>query len=211
VKSTVSLFIVAVAALTISVGDAPSAQENTPAKTSAEEAGPEGAQPAPRPAARRRPGPNIGKATIGEAEISLMAGHLKADGRDCQAIDTLKAGDLLLMTEGVALKLKTSADLDFGAVTAKAENVAPNYPGVYSIWFRKAEDGWTATFNEKPDVWGTQHRSDADVGTVPAAYARLDEPAATLTLGVDDLSDGKGRLRVDWGDHQWTLPFAIVE
>lgn len=164
-----------------------------------------------RPSSRRRLGPNIGKATFGEAEVSLMAGHLASDGVDCLAIADMKTGDVLLMTEGVAMKLKTDATLQFGDLTVKKENVAPNYPGVYSVWLKKTAGGWTAAFNEKPDLWGTMYKPDHDIGSVPAAYSTLEEPTEKITLKVVDDGGNKGKIQIDWGTHRWTLPFTVVE
>lgn len=177
----------------------------------AENAEKKGAEPVERPTSRRRLGPNMGKATFGGAEVSLMAGHLASDGVDALAIDAVKKGDVIRMTEGVALKLKTAANLQFGDLAVKTENVAPNYPGVYSIWFKKTADGWTASFNEKADVWGTMYQPDHDIGSVPAAYSKLDEPVEKLTLKVTKDSDDKGALQVDWAQHRWTLPFTVTD
>jgi hypothetical protein len=164
-------------------------------------------------AARRRAlyGPNIAKAEFGEAEVSIMGGKQKADSHDAQSVESVKPGEVLMLTESQALKLKTYTDLKFGNVTAKYENVAKNYPGVYSIWLKKTEQGWNACFNEKPDMWGTQYDPEKDVGETPIEFKTLDEPVKTMTVKVDKKDNSQGVIRIALGKYEWSLPFTVLK
>lgn len=142
---------------------------------------------------------------VGEDKIVISTGIAKADGPDFETIAGLKDGEVLLLTRCQSVKLKTPVALKVGSVDLKTDNVAENYPGVYSIWLKKVGNGWNIVFNEKPDVWGTMYDSKADVGETPATYSKLDTPSEKLAFEIGD-----GMLSLKWGPHQWSSKFTIV-
>jgi hypothetical protein len=148
--------------------------------------------------------------TVGDAAISLNTGKLPVDGPDYPQLASMESGDVVLTTRSQAIKLKTDLPLTFGDLTLETENVAENYAGVYGIWIKKTDDGWSFVFNEKPDVWSTMYDSTADVGEVPVDYAKLDEPNEEMKFEISE-ADGGHHLRLTWGVHQWTAPFTIAQ
>lgn len=159
--------------------------------------------------ARRRYGANKAKATVEGKEISVLAGRPSISKDTAYPlIDSMKTGDIVSMNLGQAIKFSTPHDCKFGNLLVKAENVAPDYPGVYSLWMKKTESGWNLVFNEKADIWGTMHNSAHDVGETPVAYKELSDPKETLILDIEAVN-GMGLLTISWGKHQWSAPFTI--
>lgn len=143
-------------------------------------------------------------------EISMLTGRQPVDNEDYKAIDALKPGDVLLLTQSQTIKLKTDANLRFGDAVLKTENFAKNYPGVYGIWIMKSADGWDFVFNEKPDVWGTMYDPSANVAEVPVQYKQLDEPTDAMKFELKKEDNG-GVMKITWGTHEWSAPFAVVQ
>lgn len=150
------------------------------------------------------------QATIGGSEISLVTGRQPTESPDYETVDTLKPGEVLLLTQSQAIKLKTAANLNVGDALLKTENVAENYPGVYGIWLKRVEDGWHFVFNEKPDVWGTMYDPERDVAEVAVKHTTLDEANDRMEFELKEAGGG-GLMRITWGKHQWSLPFKVVE
>lgn len=168
----------------------------------------EGDEDAPLAAARRRYGPNKASAEVGGQKIFILAGRPDIEKDPGYAkIDSIKNGELVEMTLGQAIKFSTPFDVQFGDLTVKKENVAPNYPGVYSLWLKKTASGWSIVFNEKPDIWGTMYKSEFDVGEIAVIYETLSEPVKRIKLGMD-AENGKGSLSISWGKHRWSAPFT---
>jgi len=153
---------------------------------------------------RRRRGPNIAKLSFGERDVIVQYSDWAAEGPDYEQIDGLQTGEILEATLNAALKLKTDTNLKAGNtdVVLKTENVAKDYPGVYSMWIRKTEDGWSLIFNEKADVWGTMHDPESDVGEIPLGYNDTEEPNEMMVITLEE-RDGGAMLRIHWGKHQW--------
>ena len=184
--------------------------ESTPsgAKGSASEEGDEDAALA---AARLRFGPNKATAKVGEKEIFQIGPKVQIkEDPDYPKVDGLKDGELVVMTLGQAIKLSTQFDLMFGDTLVKNANFHPDYPGVYSLWLKKNGDGWSLVFNEKPDVWGTMHKDEFDVGETNLAYAELDDAEEGLKFDVQ-ADEQRGMLTITWGKHQWKAPFTIQQ
>lgn len=192
--------------LTLSVSEAVWAQETKKKEEVAEEAEEGDAEVA---IARRRYGPNKASARVGEEDIFILAGRPDTEkDPGYAAIDSIKTGEIVEMTLGQAIKFSTPFDVKFGSLAIKEGNVAPNYPGVYSLWMKKTATGWNIVFNEKPDIWGTMHDKKADVGETAAKYAVLPEPVKGIKLEMK-AGNGKGMLSISWGKHQWSAPFTI--
>ena len=80
---------------------------------------------------------------------------------------------------------------------------------MYSLWLKKVDDGWHLVFNEKPDVWGTQHDSAADVGEVSLTHETAAEPTEKLECTIS--KDGEdGTLRLAWGPNVWSTHFKAI-
>ena len=146
------------------------------------------------------------------AEIRLAFGVPKTGGREYAEMESLADGKVVRFFDSAAIKLSTPADLMFGETRIRAANVAPQYPGVYSLWLQRSGDGWRLLFNDKADVWGTQHDAAADVASTPLQYDEVDG----LTLGFEGSlkpsaqTDGSVLLVFHWGKHRWTAMFGAA-
>ena len=145
----------------------------------------------------------------GDQLVRVRFGQAKLDGRDYPKVGELGAGEVLGFEEHEAIKLTTEMPLRFGDLEIPTENVAEDYPGVYSLWLKRTQDGWQLVFNNKPDVWGTQYDSEADHGAVPLQYAAAAEPSDTLGASLED-GDSGSKLTIVWGEHSWSTSLDIV-
>lgn len=161
------------------------------------------------PRRRRRRGFNEAKIQFGEKEVSFRYGTVTTEDPGYAEVGAAKSGDVLRYTTGFAIKLKTDAALRFGDATIETENVAKDYPGVYGVWLKKVDGGWSLVFNERADVWGTQYDSVADVAEVAAKYSKNEDASQNLTVKIEERSDG-GVLTLAWGEHLWTIEFDQV-
>lgn len=149
--------------------------------------------------------------TLAEKQISVIFTPLAAEDSGAYAgLEALKPGGLLLLKEASALRFTTNADLAFGKTVVKTANHAPDYPGRYSMWLKRGLDGWRLVFNERVDIWGTQHDAKADVAEIPLAHKTLEEPASRLTIELKEAGERAGTLRLAWGAHEWTAKFELA-
>lgn len=162
--------------------------------------------------ARRRALRPAAELKLGGKKISVAYQATSAESADFKRLDALKPGEVVQFTQSQAIKLKTEASLKFGEAVIKSENVAKKYPGVYSLWIKKTGRGWALLFNERADVFGTQHDAKADVAEVPldqaAEFSGL-EPKLKIELA--EAGEGKGKLAITWGARQWMAPFALAD
>lgn len=158
---------------------------------------------------RRFRGPAISKADFAGKNVQVSIGNVPTDGPDFAELGSVASGSVARYTVSSAMKMMTETDLAFGDLTVEKENVAENYPGVYSLWLKKVDDGWHLVFNEKPDIWGTQHDSQADVGEVALNHETGAEPTEKLQCTID--KEGEvGTLKIAWGPNVWTAEFKAI-
>ncbi len=162
-----------------------------------------------RALARRRRGPAISKADFGGKNVQVSIGNVPTDGPDFAELAKISSGSVARYTASSAIKMMTDADLAFGDLAVEKENFAKNYPGVYSLWLKKVDDGWHLVFNEKPDVWGTQHDAGADVGEVSLTHETGAEPTKKLECTISKEGED-GTLRLAWGPNIWTAHFKAI-
>lgn len=158
---------------------------------------------------RRRRGPAISKVDFGGNNVQVSVGKVPTDGPDFAELADIASGAIARYTVSSAIKMKTDTDLAFPELTVIKENVAKNYPGVYSLWLKKSDDGWLLVFNEKPDVWGTQHDPEADVGEVALKHETADDATENLECTISKEGED-GTLRFAWGTNVWTTHFKAV-
>lgn len=224
------LVLSSLTALCVGVSSLDAQAQQTPAKTaesaseSEEAAASEAA--ARRAALRRRYSTTADtKITVGGKEAKITHSTITlTTGPDYPGIAALKKGEVLSITLSAAPKLRTDLNLKFGNALIKTENVAKDYPGVYSLWIKRTSDGWSLLFNEKADLWGTMHDATADVAEVPLAYefdkkseseiqalrAEEDAKGESLKVSLDAKGDSGGTLQVKWGAHTWTTNFTVA-
>lgn len=159
---------------------------------------------------RRRRGPNKATIDFSGKVVSVQYGDWEVDSADYVNVGNTAVGQPIEATLNAALKLITDWDLRFGQdILIKKENVAKNYPGVYSLWIKKSADGWTLAFNEKADVWGTMYDPGSDVAEISLDYKDSEEPNDKMEITLED-RDGGAILRIVWGKHQWITAFDPV-
>ena len=148
--------------------------------------------------------------TLADKAISIRFDKAKVEEPDFSQIDSIAEGEVVRFLRHQSTKLRTETDLRFGDAWVKTENVADDYPGVYSLWLQKTSEGWSLLFNEKADVWGTQHDAEADAASVPLRFSSdVAEEAATFTVELTE-ADGGGQLTIRWGPYQWETGFTVA-
>ncbi len=161
-------------------------------------------------AAADRANPTETQLKFGEKKVRITFGKLSTKGEDYPKLATVPDGAVFRFVGSRATKLFTDADLAFGDTVVKAANITPNYPGVYSLWLKRAGDSWKLVVNNQPDVWGTQHDPAHDVAeiTLQASARTVGQEEFRITL--DPKADG-GVVRLAWGDTEWSTPFNVVQ
>ena len=149
---------------------------------------------------------------VGDKTINIAFADLKMDAKenDYATLTDLDEGNVFKFVGGRATKLRTDLSLKFGDTLIKKENVAPDYPGVYSLWLKRASDGWKLVFNEHVDIWGTQHESEMDVAEIPLEYTASETVQDTFKVELVEEGENAGTLKITWGPHVWTAKFTIV-
>lgn len=157
-----------------------------------------------------RPAPTATRINIDGEEIRITFGDVSIESADYAALSDVKVGEVVRFTEHRATKLFTDHNLKFGDTLVKKENMAKDYPGVYSVWIKKTTDGWNLVFNEEADIWGTRHNPEADVAEIALISGKSDTPTKTFGIVLEESGDG-GRVRMAWGDRLWSASFSVVQ
>lgn len=149
------------------------------------------------------------------SEVMVECGRVKTDSEDFAAVAELGAGEVLAHKTAAATRLRTETPLRFGdteiAIGIGIGNVAPGYPGLYSLWLKKGEDGqWRLVFNNEADTWGTMYNSFEDVAEVPVEHSVVgeDEEELHVYLRPAEVPGESATLVLRWGPHAWTTPFS---
>lgn len=159
----------------------------------------------------RRPDPTEARAQYGSQRIRIQFADLEKGNSDWERFQNLEEGEVYTFTLSRATKMYTDLDLKFGDQIIETENVAEDYPGVYSLWLKKADGGkWTLIFNEQPDIWGTRYDPEHNVAEVPLEAAKYEGDPKDAFLMEIDTREGGGILRIIWDDRQWEAPFTIT-
>ncbi|MCH7909137.1 MAG: DUF2911 domain-containing protein [Candidatus Hydrogenedentes bacterium] len=157
-----------------------------------------------------RPNPTDTRLMISEKFFKITFTDLTMDSDDFARLQETKSGDIFHFVGGRATKLFTDADLDFGDAIVKTENVAKDYPGVYSLWLKKVDEGWHLVFNNEPDIWGTQHNAEADAAEIALVTNTLDEPQDAFVMKLEE-NDKGFTLRIAWGTNEWMADFSLAQ
>lgn len=149
--------------------------------------------------------------TPGGARLQvLFQQELGTDGVDFAALESIADGELVQLTQGAVIRLRSEAPLRFGDTLVPIGNLAPGFPGSYGLWLRAAGSGWTLVFNNEPDSWGTQHDPAFDAAEVDIAHTyggpHQERPLSVSLAPVDDAA---ARLEIHWGRHTWAADFTI--
>ena len=140
----------------------------------------------------------------------LFEQELGTDGVDFAALESIGDGDLVELTEGAVIRLRSEVPLRFGDTLIPTDNLAPDFPGSYGLWLKASGPGWTLVFNNEPDSWGTQHDPAFDAAEVDIDHTH-GGPYENRPLGVSlvPVDDDEARLVIVWGQHVWAADFSI--
>lgn len=133
------------------------------------------------------------------------------DGDDFAALATLADGEVVRLTQGAVIRLRNEVPLRFGDTPIPTANLAPDFPGSYGLWLKRAGDGWRLVFNHEADSWGTQHDPAFDAAEIDLEHS--EDGLATRPLGaaLAPVTAHAGRLVIHWGAHEWAADFTIPE
>lgn len=159
----------------------------------------------------RRPSATEARANYDGKRIRIAFADLKQGTSDWDLFQKVADGQVYAFTMSRATKMYTDLDLKFGDVLVKKENVAPNYPGVYSVWMKKAGDGWKLVFNNQPDIWGTRHLAEFDAAEVPLTESKVTGPPADKFKVELAQTPAGGTLRLVWGDTKWEANYDLAQ
>jgi hypothetical protein len=146
----------------------------------------------------------------GNKKVTVTFGNLSVGGEDFAKLANVKDGEVFRFVGSRATKLFTDADLAFGDTIIKTANVAPNYPGVYSLWLKRVGDGWALVVNTQPDIWGTQHEAAYDVADIPLQATKSDKAQQEFLITLEANGDS-GTMRLAWGEAAWTAAFSLAQ
>lgn len=151
---------------------------------------------------------NETKLALADKEIRVRFDGTKTSDEAYALVTEPRSGQVVSFLRARPSKLWTDVDLRFGDTVIETENIAADYPGVYSLWLKKTDDGWNLVFNELADVWGTQHDPAHDVAEVPLTVEPAPEETEELTVELEE-TEGGGLLKIVWGDTVWQAPFRV--
>lgn len=158
-----------------------------------------------------RPNPTDTRLSLEGKWLRITFSDLEIDSEDYKRLTDAKDGDVFRFVGGRATKLFTDANLTFGDTVVKTENVAKDYPGVYSLWLKRVGDGWHLVFNEEPDIWGTQYNPEADAAEIPLVMSTLEESQDAFLIKLEKEGENGAVLRVAWGTQEWTANFSLAQ
>lgn len=147
-----------------------------------------------------------------ESRIAVLVWQEQlVDGDDFAALAALGDGEVVRLTQGAVIRLRNEVPLRFGDTPIPTENLAPDFPGSYGLWLKRAGDGWRLVFNHEADSWGTQHDPAFDAAEIHLEHS--EDGLATRPLGAAlvPVTAHAGRLVIHWGAHEWAADFTIPE
>ncbi len=166
---------------------------------------PEGQQQQRR---NRRMAQNQARLRFGSENVQINFHPLTLDSEDHKRLAAIKDGEVFEFVGGRATKLLTDVNMKFAEALVATENAAPDYPGVYSLWLKRAGDGWRLVFNEEADIWGTMHNAEADKAEIALTAGTAAEPSDTFKVLLVEAENG-GVLKLVWGEQEWSAPFQV--
>ena len=93
------------------------------------------------------------------------------------------------------------------------DNLAPDFPGAYGLWLKKAGTDWRLVFNNEPDSWGTQHDPAFDAADIALSHVQRgtsDKDEQPLAVYLAPRDNGQIGLVIHWGEHVWTADFSVT-
>ena len=130
---------------------------------------------------------------------------------DFAAMEALADGEVVRLTQGAVIRLRTEAPLRFGDVTIPTGNLAPGFAGSYGLWLKRRGDEWRLVFNHEADSWGTQHDPALDAAEIDVTYSRTGLGTRPLGAALVPATARNLQLVIHWGAHEWAVDFTVTE
>jgi hypothetical protein len=135
----------------------------------------------------------------------LFQKELGTDHRDFAALETTADGELVELSGGAVIRLRTEVPLRFGDTLVPTDNLAADFPGSYGLWLKATGGTWRLVFNHEADSWGTQHDPAFDAVEIDVEHTH-GGPFTDRPLAVSLHPRGEGRIGfvIHWGQHTWS-------
>jgi len=160
----------------------------------------------------RRMAATSAKLRFGKQKVNISFPTLKTESKDHEQLASLMEGQVFEYVGGRASKLLTDVDMHFEGFVAAQGNAHPTYPGVYGIWIKKTDNGFSLVFNEEADVWGTMFNDQMAVGETPLTVSKAAEPSKTYKVTLEkSVDETGGTLKISWGDTVWSADFKATK
>jgi hypothetical protein len=107
-------------------------------------------------------------------------------------------GEVWRTGANAATQFRTDKALDFGGTVLPA--------GFYTLWTLPSASGWKLIVNSETGQWGTAHKTEKDLFTIPMQVSTLSEPVERFTIRIEPSAEG-GALVFEWDTVRATAAF----
>ena len=139
------------------------------------------------------------KTTVAGATIAIDYGRPGKRGRTIFGT-VVPYGEVWRTGANAATQFRTDKPLDFGGTVVPA--------GFYTLWTIPSPGGWKLIVNSETGQWGTEHKADRDLVTIPMKVGTLPAPVERFTIRVEPTAEG-GVLQLDWDTTRASAAFAV--
>ena len=139
------------------------------------------------------------KAMAGGASLSIDYGRPAKRGRVVFG-GVVPWGEVWRTGANAATQFRTDKTLVIGGVTVPA--------GFYTLWTVPSPTGWKLIVNGETGQWGTEHKADRDLYTIPMTVSALPEVVEKFVITVTP-NDAGGTLNLDWDTTRASVAFTV--
>lgn len=139
-------------------------------------------------------------ATAGGASLWIDYGRPAKRGRAVFG-GVVPYGEIWRTGANAATQFRTDRALDFAGTLLPA--------GTYTLWTLPTPGGWKLIVNSETGQWGTEHKPEKDLFTVPMSLSTLPQVVERFTIGVEPTSEG-GVLNLDWDTTRASVAFKVA-
>jgi hypothetical protein len=140
------------------------------------------------------------KVTAGGASLYVDYGRPGKRGRIVFG-EVVPYGEVWRTGANAATQFRTDRALDFGGTTLPA--------GMYTLWTLPSPGGWKLVVNSETGQWGTEHKAEKDLFTLPMTVSALPAVVERFTIRIEPNAEG-GVLYLEWDTTQASIPFRVA-
>lgn len=140
------------------------------------------------------------QATAGGAALWIDYGRPSKRGRIVFG-EVVPYGELWRTGANAATQFRTDRALDFGGTTLPV--------GTYTLWTLPAPGGWKLVVNSETGQWGTEHKTEKDLFTLPMTVSTVPSVVERFTIRVEPNAEG-GVLHMEWDTTRASIPFRVA-